>query len=202
MSLFEVKSSAFTLGPRVWHQGGRIYIRTSLLLRVLALGSYARTVVVDPAMRRVEVGVRHVWAWSRHRLIPFARIDHIDYRYGGLPTDLGLFNGVTIDRVERFLVELVLDDGERVPVASFRGEGSAMTGLGGVVFSGDSLIDYAGNQDDSSRSLVDVLIEAIGVPLGKPLASARLRVCSACGRAAGRETRCSTCGGAVEQVRR
>lgn len=202
MSLFEVKSSALTLGPRVWHQGGRIYIRTNLLLQVLALGSYARTVVVDPEMRRVDVGVRHVWAWSRHRFIPFAHVDHIDYRYGGLPTDFGLFHGAT-DRVERFLVELVLDDGERVPVASFRGEGSAMTGLGGVLFSGDSLIDHAGNQDDSSRALVDVLIDAIGVPLGKPLASARLRVCSACGRhAARRETRCSTCGGAVEQARR
>ncbi len=202
MSLFEVKSSALTLGPRVWHQGGRIYIRTNLLLQVLALGSYARTVVVDPEMRRVDVGVRHVWAWARRRFIPFARVDHIDYRYGGLPTAFGLFHGAT-DRVERFLVELVLDDGERVPVASFRGEGSAMTGLGGVLFSGDSLIDHAGNQDDSSRALVDVLIDAIGVPLGKPLASARLRVCSACGlHAARRETRCATCGGAVEQARR
>lgn len=202
MSLYEVKSSMLTLGPRVWRQGGRIYIRTNLALQVLALGSYARTVVVDPEMRRVEVAVRHVWAWSRHRLIPFARIDHIDYRYGGLPTDFGLFHGA-MDRVERFLIELVLDDDERVPVASFRGEGSEMTGLGGVVFSGDSLIDHAGNQDDSSRALVEVLVEAIGVPLGKPLASARLRVCSACGRHAARhETRCTACGGAVEQARR
>jgi hypothetical protein len=201
MSLYEVKSSAFTLGPRVWHQGGRIYVRTNALLRALALGSYARTVVIDPQMRRVDVGVRHVWVWARHRIIPFARIDHIDYRYGGLPTDFGLFHGA-MDRVERFLVELVLDDGERVPVASFRGEGSAMTGLGGVLFSGDSFIDYAGDQDESSRSLVEVLIDAIGVPLGKPLASARLRVCSACGRhAARREARCPTCGGAVEQAR-
>lgn len=202
MSLYEVKSSVLTLGPRVWSQGGRIYIRTNRALQVLALGSYARTVVVDPEMRRVEVDVRHLWAWSRRRLIPFARIDHIDYRYGGLPTAFGLFHGVT-DRVERFLIELVLDDDERVPVASFRGEGSEMTGLGGVVFSDDSLVDYAGNQDDSSRALVEVLIDAIGVPLGKPLASARVFVCSACGRHADRrETRCPACGGAVARSQR
>lgn len=202
MSLYELKSGLFTLGPRVWHQGGRIYIRTNALLQAFALGSYARTVVVDPEMRRVDVGVRHVWAWARHRFIPFAQIDHIDYRYGSLTSAWGMFHGAT-DRVERFLVELVLDDGERVPVASFRGQGSVMTGLGGVMFSGDSLIDYAGNQDDTSRALVDVLIDVIGVPLGKPLSSARVLVCSACGRhAARRETRCSACGGAVARPRR
>jgi hypothetical protein len=201
MSLYEVKSGLLALGPRVWHQGGRIYVRTNLLLQVLALGSYTRTVVVDPEMRRVDVGVRHVWVWARHRFIPFAHIDHIDYRYGSLGTDFGLFHGTT-DRVERFLVELVLDDGERVPVASFRGEGSAMTGLGGVVFSRDSVIDYAGNQEDTSRALVDLLVEAIGVPLGKPMSSARVFVCSACGRHAGRgEARCSACGGAVQRAR-
>lgn len=202
MSLYELKSGLFTLGPRVWHQGGRIYIRTNALLQAFALGSYARTVVVDPEMRRVDVGVRHVWAWARHRFIPFAQIDHIDYRYGSLMADWGMFHGAT-DRVERFLIELVLDDGERVPVGSFRGQGSVMTGLGGVMFSGDSIIDYAGNQDDTSRALVDVLIDVIGVPLGKPLSSARVLVCSACGRhAARRETRCSACGGAVARPRR
>lgn len=201
MSLYEVKSGLFTLGPRVWHQGGRIYIRTNALLQALALGSYARTVVVDPEMRRVDVGVRHVWAWARHRFIPFARIDHIDYRYGSLWSDWGMFHGAT-DRVERYLIELVLDDDERVPVASFRGQGSEMTGLGGVVFSGDSMIDYAGNQDDTSRALLDVLLEVIGVPLGKPLSRARVHVCSACGRHAARgETRCASCGGAVQRAR-
>lgn len=201
MSLYELQSGLLTLGPRVWRQGGRIYVRTNLLLQVLALGSYSRTVVVDPEMRRVDVGVRHIWAWVRHRFIPFARIDHIDYRYGSLTSDIGMFHGAT-DRVERFLVELVLEDGERVPVGSFRGHGSEMTGVGGVMFSGDSMIDYAGNQDDTSLALVDILIEAIGVPLGKPLSSARVLVCSACGRHAARgEARCSACGGAVQRAR-
>lgn len=202
MSVYEVKSSMLTLAPRVWHQGGRIYIRTNWLLQTLALGSYARTVIVDPAMRRVDVGVRHVWVWARHRFIPFSRIDHIDYRYGSLTSDWGMFHGAT-DRVERYLIELVLDDDERVPVASFRGQGSEMTGLGGVIMSGDSLVDYAGNQEDTSRALLDELLAIIGVPLGKPLLSARVFVCSACGRHAGRrDTRCTSCGGAVQQVRR
>jgi hypothetical protein len=199
MSLFEVKIGLLSLTPRIQERGGRIYVRTSGLLRLLTLWSYTQTVIIDPGMRRVEVHVRHLWVWARHRLIPFARIDHIDYRFGSLLTSMSRIYGAT-DQLEKFSIDLVLDDDERIPVASFRGAGSVMTGLGGALM-GDSVVDYAGNQEDMSRALVELLVDTIGVPLGKPMASARVRVCSDCGRHAGlRDTRCTACGGEIARA--
>lgn len=199
MSLIEVKIGALSLSPRVRERNGRLFIETSGLVRLCTLGSYARTVIVDPAMRRVDVGVRHIWAWERHRFIPFSRVDHVEYRFDSLTTSIARTYGAT-DQLEKFSIELVLDDDERVLVADFRGAGSIMTGMTGVL-SGDSLIDYAGTQEDVSRALVERLVEILGVPLGKPLASARVRVCSACGRyAAVRDTRCNVCGGEIARA--
>jgi hypothetical protein len=199
MSVLEVKTGLLSLSPRMREQGGRIYIRTSSVFRLLSLWSYTRTVVVDPGSRRVEVHVRHLWAWVRHRVIPFARIDHIDYRFGSLTTAWSWFYGAT-DQLEKFSLALVLDDDERIPVASFRGAGSVMTGLGGALW-GDTAIDYAGNQEDVSRALVELLVDVIGVPLGKPLASARVRACSVCGRHANlRDRRCTACGGEIARA--
>lgn len=199
MSLIEVKTGALSLSPRIRERGGRIFVRTSGLLRLLTLWSHTYTVIVDPGMRRIEVHERRLWAWARHRFIPFARVDHIDYRFASLTTALAWFYGAA-DQVERFSLDLVLDDDERIRVASFRGAGSVMTGLGGVLM-GDSLVDYAGNQEDVSRALVERLVETIGVPLGKPLASARVRVCSDCGRHANlRDPRCSACGGEIARA--
>lgn len=165
MSVQEVKTGLLTLAPRIWQRSGRLHVRTHWLLQVFALGSYMRTVVIDRKRQRVEVGVRRLWAWTRHQLIPFARIDHIAYRYGSQATDMDVFADAH-DRIEKFVIELVLDDGERVRVASFRGEGSEMTGLGGVLL-GDSPVDYSGTQEESSRSFVEHLMEYTGLPLGK-----------------------------------
>lgn len=199
MSVLEVKTGLLSLAPRIREQGGRIYVQTSGLFQALTLGSYGRTVIVDPGMRRIDVSVRHLWAWVRHRFIPFARVDHIDYRFGSLTTSWSRWYGAT-DQLEKFSIDLVLDDDQRIRVASFRGAGSVMTGLGGALW-GDSLVDYAGNQEDVSRALVELLVDTIGVPLGKPLASARVRVCSACGLHAGpRDTRCTACGGEIARA--
>jgi hypothetical protein len=196
MSVFEVKTGLLSLSPRLREQGGRIYVQTGGMLRLLTLGSYARTVIIDPGMRRIDVGVRHLWAWVRHRFIPFGRVDHIDYRFGSLSTSWSRWYGAT-DQLEKFSIDLVLDDDERVRVASFRGAGSIMTGLGGALW-GDSLVDYAGNQEDTSRALVELLVDTIGAPLGKPLTSARVRVCRVCGcNARPRDQRCSACGGEI-----
>lgn len=199
MSVIEAKTSLLTLAPRVREHGGRIHVRTSGLVQLLALGSYSRMVVIDPGMRRIEVHARHVWLWARHRFVPFARVDHIDYRYGSLTTGWSWFYGAT-DRVEKFSIDLVLDDDERIRVGSFRGAGSVMTGLGGALL-GDSFVDWAGNQEDVSRALVERLADVLDVPLGKPLAGARVRVCSACGRhTSPGETRCNGCGGPIARV--
>jgi hypothetical protein len=199
MSVLEVKTGLLSLAPRIREQGGRIYVKTSGLFQALTLGSYGRTVIVDPGMRRIDVSVRHLWAWVRHRFIPFARVDHIDYRFGSLTTSWSRWYGAA-DQLEKFSIDLVLDDDQRIRVASFRGAGSVMTGLGGALW-GDSLVDYAGNQEDVSRALVELLVDTIGVPLGKPLASARVRVCSACGLHAGpRDTRCTACGGEIARA--
>lgn len=202
MSVLEVKTGLLSLAPRIREQGGRIYVQTSGLFRLLTLGSYARTVIIDPGMRRIDVGVRHLWAWVRHRIIPFARVEHIDYRFGSLPTSWSRWHGTT-DQLEKFSIDLVLDDDQRIRVATFRGAGSVMTGVSGALWGGDSLVDYAGNQEDASRALVELLADMIGVPLGKPLASARVRVCSACGLHAGpQDTRCTACGGEIARARK
>jgi hypothetical protein len=166
MSLLEVKSGLLALSPRIWQKSGRLHVSTNWLLQLLTLGSYARTVIIDRKRRRIEVGVRFLWAWTRHRLIPFASIDHIGYRYGSVATSLSSIDAEPTDRVERFVVELVLDGGERVRVASFRGEGSEMTGLGDVLL-GDSLVDHAGDQEERSRSFIEQLMDITGLPLGK-----------------------------------
>lgn len=205
MSLREVRASFLTLGPKVWRDGERLHIRTSTLVQVATLFLRWRAVAVDPQRRRVEVETRTAWFLASRRAIPFDDVEHLDYQYRELPTSWSWLYGAT-DSIERYTIDLVLRDGERVRVAAVTGEGSVSTGLGGVVFGGDDLIDARGAQQERSLGLVDQLSALIGAPLGRPFVSDGNRgsttVCSACNRhVPASQSSCQYCGGAPTTVR-
>lgn len=204
MSLFSATTGWLSLKPRISTSGGILRVRTSTLLRALGLFSFGRTVWIDSRRRTIAVETRRFWIRSGWRTIPFERVDHLDYDFSTLPTSFSFPHGST-DQVETYTVSLVLKDPqEQVEVASFHGEGSVMTGWEGVFFSGDSLLDWSGNQGDSSLTFVEVLKKILGVPLGKQIGPIRdkegvLWRCTACGRnSPPARKRCQYCGGAVE----
>ncbi len=92
---------------------------------------------------------------------------------------------------------------ERVTLCSFSGEGSVHTGMSGVIFGGDDLIDYAGTQEEDFQGFLRVIEKFLDVPVGGPRVEVRaadgsLRKCAACGRTVPPAlSSCQFCGGAV-----
>ena len=198
MSVVRVETPLLSLSPQVWCEGDHLYARTSLLLQTLGIFSYARTVHVDRAAKYVYIDTRYLWGLRSSTVIPFRKVERLEYRFGSVPTSATI-GGHIPDQVERFRVELVLDDGEHVPLFSFRGEGSAMTGAVGVLW-GDSIADFSGDQETTSRAYVDLLQQYLGVSLGgvPRLADAagRTWACRSCERPAPpRPGKCLYCGG-------
>jgi hypothetical protein len=173
MSVARFTSSWFSLGPKVWMSGGRLFARASLALRALSFFSHDRKVVVDPAASVVRIFTRYAWIVFRGRRIPFSKIECVDYRYGGVGRSWGLTPGGLrgTDAIDIFTVQLVLrDSGVHVDLFSFVGEGAAMTGVSGVLLGTDTLVDLQGDQEDASRNYVELLSRLIGVPIGRPVA--------------------------------
>jgi len=204
MSVYSATTGWLSLKPRITANGGILRVRTSALLRALGLFSFGRTVWIDSRRRTIAVETRRFWIRSGWRTIPFERVEHLDYEFSTLPTSFSFPHGST-DQVETYTVSLVLKEpAESVEVASFHGEGSVMTGWEGIFFSGDSLLDWSGNQGDSSLTFVEVLKKILGVPLGKQIGPIRdkegvLWRCTGCGRnSPPARKRCQYCGGAVE----
>lgn len=185
MSLWTASTRFLSLGPTVWTEDASLHLRAPILLRVLSLGSYCRNVVVDSRRRTISFRQRYLWAFSHERNVTFDEIDHLDYDYKGLPTGWSYFHGTT-DEIETYVVSLVLKGtGERVPVATFHGEGAVCTGWSGVLFSDDTALDLQGTQGDQSLSLVEGLRRILGVPLGKQIGPIR--------DAQGVQWRCTSC---------
>jgi hypothetical protein len=207
MSLYEAKSGWLSLGSKVWFEGRALLTRTAWLLRVLSLGTFDRVVAVDPIRREVSVRTRRLWFFTSEEVIPFDRIAFLDYRFSRLPTSFAGVPGyaTTADQLESFRIELVLDDEREVRVGTFVGEGSRMNGLGGVLF-GDSVVDFAGTQEDRSRDLVEELSAMLGVPLGRPLLAAPRApawTCIDCGRGFPFDQgRCLYCGSRLQAAAR
>jgi len=149
------------LSPRVWADGERLVVSTSIVLQALLLLSYDRQVTIDRRARRVEFDTRYLWLLHRRRRIPFEEVDHVDYDYVGV----GLF--------ESFVAALVLRDGSEPPVASFWGKPPEVGFLPlpplFMAFEGD------GRQEERSRSLVELLLRYLDAPLGPQIGSAKKR---------------------------
>jgi hypothetical protein len=155
------------VNPRVWQDKEVLCARTSLLLQVLCLFFWCKTVRVNPRSRTVSVQWRYLWFLRHQRAIHFKHISHLDYRYSSLATEINWL-GDTTDAVESYAVALVLEDRSEVTLMKFRGEGARTTGLAGVLL-GDSLIDVQGDQGDKSLRYIDALQEITGKGLSKPL---------------------------------
>jgi len=157
MSLFTQTSSLLSLKPRVWVEGGNLMARTGWLVRFLSLFSYSKLVAVDKSTQYVTITTKRLWGFTSSKVIPFGRIERIDYSFGSMMTDWSLFQGET-DRLESFTISLMLDDPhEKVKLFSFMGEGSVSTGWSGVLFGGDDVVDYQGDQEASSRDYAEAL---------------------------------------------
>ena len=206
MSLWTASSRFLSLGPSVWTEEASLHLRTPFLLRVLSLGSYCHDVVVDSRRRTITFRKRFLWAFSHKRNVAFGEVDHLDYEYKGVPTGWSYLHGTT-DEIDTYIVSLVLKGaGERIPVATFRGEGAVCTGWTGVLFSDDTALDLHGTQGDDSLTLVEGLRRILGVPLGKQIGPIRdvqgvLWRCTACARnSPPRRPKCQYCGAPAAPV--
>jgi hypothetical protein len=115
-------------------------------------------VVVDSNVRTVTITTRSWWFRTKTRVVPFERIDDITSTAGeqevGWPSP--------IDTFERHVVTLELGRPyEWVPLISFVGEGSKLTGWSGVMLFGDGLVDLRGDQAESSARFVVLLRQRI-----------------------------------------
>ncbi len=162
MSLFTRSFSFLAVKPKVWVEGNHLMARTSLFLRLLSLFSYSKTVLVDRAGKVVLIFTKKLWLINRTKHIRFDRIMRIDYSFGSFTTSWSFVSGKQ-DQVEKFTVSLVLQGRrEKVKLFSFSGEGSAATGWSGVLFGGDDIVDYAGDQEAASRRYVRLLKQFTG----------------------------------------
>lgn len=206
MSLIFRRSSLLSIAPDVSIDDlDRLVARSALLVRLLTLFSYVRTVTVDHKRRVAHLETRFFWVLTSKRAIRFDEISHLSYAYSSLPTSFG-WMGVN-DRVEDFRVGFVMHDGSEQHLFTFAGEGQGATGLAGVLLGGDSLIDWAGTQEQSSLSYVELLMKATGKGLSQERLPAHRLVptakkCTACGQSSvPSRGRCLYCGELIAQRR-
>ena len=202
MSLIGGRSRLLSLAPHVIVGETWLLAKTHGLWVALSLLSYRRQLHVDARTRKISWSERRLWRTRRIQL-GFDAIDHIEYAYSELPTSF--FSGILAgrlsvhraDSMERFQVNLVLEDEQRLPLFSFLGEGSKMTGLVGALL-GDDLVDLEGNQEEESYGFVKQLQRLTQLRLGSALPHAlaqRLSAkCNKCGQANVPRARCLYCG--------
>lgn len=165
MSLAGMTFSFLAIKPKVSLANGKLIACSCRLIQILWLLSYCKSVVADQAARKVTITTRFLWGIRLKKEIPFERIKAVGYGYKGAATSWSMW-GETTDSIDTFKVMLVLRNPfERVPVFNFTGEGANFTGWRGVVLHGDEMVDYSGDQEETSRNYVMMLKEFIGVPL-------------------------------------
>jgi hypothetical protein len=167
MSFVLVTSPALALSPKVWFVDGCLHARTSLLSQVLMLGFAGRTVVADSKRRMLTITSRFFWILESKTELRFDEISHFDYRFGSLATSWDLW-GKVHDSLESYSITAVRKNRTEEHVLSFRGEGSASTGLAGVILGSDDPIDYEGDQGASSLGYLESLQSITRKGLGRP----------------------------------
>ena len=173
MSLFTLTSGLLSIKPKVWEENGTLCARTSLLVQILSLGSYAKHVRIDPKTRTIQINTRRLWSWPSQRRIPFDNVAWINYNIGSFGTGWSFWTndgfGRT-DEVERYRVGLALKNPPKnIRLFSFVGEGSVETGWTGVLWGDDSAVDVRGNQDQAAGDFVSILRHLLGVGVNGPL---------------------------------
>jgi hypothetical protein len=183
--------------------------RTHRLWSLLSLFSYQRVLWVDAGQRQIRLRERSWWK-TRETRLSIDAVDHIEYRYFGLPTSFfttyraGRITAETADRVDRFAVGLVLKSGEHLPLFTFIGEGAAATGVLGTLL-GDDWLDMEGKQEAEARGFVDHLMRltklGLNPSLPRQVAERRGTRCSQCGQLNAPRSACLYCGAALEAPR-
>ncbi len=162
MSLATHTLSFLGIKPKVWVDGHRLLARTSLVWQLLSFFSYASTVIVDRQRLEVTVETRILWVMILVEKVPFSRVAGVGYRARTLPTSWSLFDG-TLDRYEIINVSLELvNPRESLLLFRFMGDGSVKTGLSVVLWSGDSIIDFRGNQMETAQEYMELLEAFVG----------------------------------------
>jgi hypothetical protein len=172
MSLVTVTSSASSLSPKVWVEDDRLIAETSTLSQVLLLGASKRRVEVDPYRNTLTLQTRSFWLLRRSVTLSLHDISHFEYRYGSMATSWD-FLGNVHDSLESYSVSASLHRGEELYLISFRGAGSAQTGVLGVLM-GDSAVDFQGDQGSRSLGFIDALQAFTGIGLSKRARPKRL----------------------------
>ena len=201
MSIWTAKSGLLSMKPQITAEAGRITLSTPLWRQALCLGFYGREAVLDKRSRRGSIVTRWLWFVRSRREFSLDRVEYIDTQFKSLTTAWSWYHGKT-DQLEKFSIILVLKSPyERVTLCSFSGEGAVHTGMSGVLFSGDDLIDYAGTQEEDFRAFLRTLESFLEVPVGGPRVEVRAadgskKTCLACGRTIPPALpRCQFCGG-------
>ncbi len=127
--------------PRIVPRPKGLHACTAPLAVGLTLGGWKRELIVDGRAGRIYLRRRAAWLWSTDEQLRFSEVDHVDYGHRGGESAL-----------ETYDVSLVLRDGSRRSLFSFRGE--VAEGAGSSV------------EEGRSRTFVRLLTATIGVGLG------------------------------------
>lgn len=165
MSLVAITSPLAALNPKVWTEDGQLRARTNLFIQILCLFFWQRTVIVDRRERTILVRNRFLWLLERTHVYAFGDLSHIDYKFSSMSTGWDMF-GRDTGSLEKFIVSVTTREGEPIELFAFRGDGTGMTGVTGVML-GDSLVDYEGDQAGKSLGFVEQLQRFTGLSLGK-----------------------------------
>jgi len=160
----EVTLNFLALKPRTFFEGGRLIIDSPLVVRLASLGTYRRTIVVDPATSSFLFTTRR-FAKTSKRSVAFSEISRLDYSFDETGINTGSAWWGSQDSTEWFTLGIVLKkDREEITVGRFIGEGSVDHGWVGIL-AGDDAVDFRGDQQERSLGLVKLLQAMTGLPL-------------------------------------
>ncbi len=163
MSLFVINLPWLSWGPKIKLINGQVYSRSNFFISALILFVYFKQVRIDPKEDLIIKKKRFLWFLTHTTKIEFSRIRSIRYDFSEIATSWNAFFNVE-DTMEFFKVYVVLHDDKWIKLWTFPGEGSAETGLWGVL-QGDSMVDYEGTSAEDSRYFVELLQHFTGKPL-------------------------------------
>jgi hypothetical protein len=185
MSLVTSHLRFLTLRPAIYAEDNRLVIKTGFLARLLSLFLNFRKAEISPTEKTVSISHRMAYLFATSSVIDFADISHIDYGFRALGTDWG-WSGFGYfgrqDQVESFAISIVTNDKTKHFLCAFRGEGAVCTGWTGMLLGDDDLVDFAGSQEDESRTFAKAIAKLVGVQIGEPMeAYDEMPTCPACG---------------------
>lgn len=206
MSILKLSTSALSIVPHVVVGQNWLTARTHRLWSLLSLLSYRRELWVDQNQRRLRLRERRWWR-ALETEIAVDAIDHIEYQYKGFATSFffaphaGRLGAQAADGIDRYVVRLVLKNGDRLPLFTFIGEGARMTGAVGALL-GDGWLDAEGKQEEEARGFVQQLMRltklGLGPSLPRQVAERRGTRCPRCSQLNAPRVRCLYCGAALE----